>query len=218
MSVFDLYNSGYKNILLSFQVSGEHWQLINTRPFNDAEIDSVRSNCVMDNNPQKVACLHIKTGGYIFISICNDQEELIRGENIDIKTVELVRLCHRNFGFDSKDDEIIGIYIPINNKALILGSKIHLNGKAWEVVGKRQFNKYEIDFVQAACISNNKPDKYVLFFLKDGRQFKIPLSRFGVDCPTGSSIDLKKANLVTYYREGDGNVLWVEVNNSNHNV
>lgn len=218
MSVFDLYNSGYKNILLSFQVSGENWLRINTRPFNEAELDSIRSNCVMDNSPQKVICLHIKSGGYIYIPTFNEQKELIRGENIDIKTVELVRLCYRNFGFDSKDDEIIGIYIPINNKALILGSKIHLNGKAWEVVGKRQFNKYEIDFVQAACISNNKPDKYVLFFMKDGRQFKIPLSRAGVDCPIGSSIDLKKANLVTYNRKGDGNVLMVEVNDSNHNV
>lgn len=212
MSIFDLYNSGYKNILLSFQVYGENLQLINARPFNDAEIDSTQSNCVMDNNPPKVACLHTKAGGYIYIQILNKQEELIRGNKIDLKNVILVRLCHRNIGLDSKDDERIGIYIPINNKDIEIGSKIKLDDNAWEVVGKRPFNKDEIDYVQSAYVSTYKPDKYVLFFLKNGGQTKIPLSPFGVDCPIGSSIDLKKANLVTFYREGDGNVLRVEVN------
>lgn len=212
MSIFDLYNSGYKNILLSFQVYGENLKLINTRPFNDAEIDSVRSNCVMDNNPQKVVRLHIKIGGYIYFTAFNEQDELVRGDKIDLKSVELVKLRHSNIGFDSKDDETIGIYIPINNKEIQIGAKIRRYGKDWEVYKKRPFNNFELDFVQSALVTTDKPDKYVLFFMKDGKQHKIPLSRQGVDCPIGSSIDLQNASLVTFYREGYGNELFVEVN------
>ena len=210
MSIFDYYNSGYKNILLFFKVYGQ-LQLIDSHPFNDAEIDSIRSNCVMDNNAPKVACLRTKGGGYIYIQTLNKQEELIRGNKIDLKNVILVRLCHINIGFDSKFKERLCIYIPINNKDIGIGSKIQLDGNAWEVVGKRPFNKDEIDYVQSAYVSTYEPDKYVLFFMKNGGQTKIPLSPFGVDFPIGSSVDLAKANLVTYYREGDGKYLRVEV-------
>ena len=186
--------------------------LINERPFSDADIDSIRSNCVMDNNPKKVACLHINTGGYIYIPLLNEQEELIGGNNINLENVILIRLCHRNIEFDSRDDERIGLYIPINNKDIEIGSKIQSDGKTWEVARKRSFNKYELDYVESAYVGTFEPHRYVLFFWKDGRQTKIPLSRFGVACPVGSSIDLLKASLVTYHLEGYGNFLRVEVN------
>ena len=215
----DHYNrGGYKNELLFCQVYGENWQIINDRPFNDKEINYIRSNCVMDNKPKKVARLRIKPGGYIYIPLISEVEDLPVGSTIDLKSVKLVRLGRWGTGLNRSDHEvIIRMSIQKYHKEEDIGSKIYIDGEKWEIIGKRALNNMELEYVSYACIVYNKPTKHVLFFTKEGNQHTIPLSEDGEDYPIGSSIDLKNAHVVTCFREGDGSVIRIRVYHSNHN-
>ena len=87
-------------------------------------------------------------------------------------------------------------------------------GEHWQVIESRNFNADEISSVRSNSVvkdTNFRPVKKVCFFMKGGGQYYLPLSLHGDDVPLGSSIDMKTARLLKLYREGVGNVTWVEV-------
>ena len=84
-------------------------------------------------------------------------------------------------------------------------------GESWKVVESRKFNDDEIQAVRSNTVVNSKYGKSVCFFMKRGGQTYIPMSNQGDDAALGSSIDMSNAKLVTLHREGDGNILRVEI-------
>lgn len=84
-------------------------------------------------------------------------------------------------------------------------------GENWQVVNERAFNENEIASVRSTSVVNSKYGKSVCFFMKNGGQTFIPISKQGNDPELGSSISMEKAMLVTLHREGDGNILRVEL-------
>lgn len=84
-------------------------------------------------------------------------------------------------------------------------------GENWTVVESRNFNEAEIAAVRSNSVVNSQYGKSVCFFMKGGGQTYIPVSNQGADPALGSSIDLTTAKLVKLHREGDGNILRVEL-------
>jgi len=81
----------------------------------------------------------------------------------------------------------------------------------WTVTNSRNFNAAEIGAVRSTAVVESKFGKSVCFFLNGGGQSYIPLSTQGKDAELGSSIDMKAAKLVTLHREGDGDIVRVEL-------
>lgn len=84
-------------------------------------------------------------------------------------------------------------------------------GESWNVVESRNFTSDEIQAVRSNTVVNSQYGKSVCFFMKRGGQTYIPMSNHGSDAALGSSIDMHNAKLVTLHREGDGNILRVEI-------
>ena len=84
-------------------------------------------------------------------------------------------------------------------------------GESWKVVESRKFNDDEIQAVRSNTVVNSQYGKSVCFFMKRGGQTYIPISNRGNNAALGSSIDMNSAKLVTLHREGDGNILRVEI-------
>ena len=84
-------------------------------------------------------------------------------------------------------------------------------GENWTVVESRNFNEAEIAAVRSNSVVNSQYGKSVCFFMKGRGQTYIPVSNQGADPALGSSIDLTTAKLVKLHREGDGNILRVEL-------
>lgn len=84
-------------------------------------------------------------------------------------------------------------------------------GESWMKVNERSFNEAEINAVRSNSVVNSQYGKSVCFFMKGGGQTYIPLSKQGKDAELGSSIDMTAAKLVTLHRDGDGNILRVEL-------
>lgn len=84
-------------------------------------------------------------------------------------------------------------------------------GENWTVVESRNFNEAEIAAVRSNSVVNSQYGKSVCFFMRGGGQTYIPVSNQGADPALGSSIDLTTAKLVKLHREGDGNILRVEL-------
>lgn len=90
---------------------------------------------------------------------------------------------------------------------------------SWQVTGNRNFSEEEINAVRNNVVVDGKLDektgekygKSVCFFMMKGGQTYIPLSNRGNDAPIGSSIDMRTAKLLTLHREGDGNIMRVEI-------
>jgi len=81
----------------------------------------------------------------------------------------------------------------------------------WKVINSREFTQTEVNAIRSNTVVDSKYGKSVCFFLKGGGQTYIPLSTRGGDAELGSSIDMSKAKLVTLHREGDGNIVRVEL-------
>lgn len=92
----------------------------------------------------------------------------------------------------------------------VFGS-LQVYGENWQKVNERSFNDQEIAAVRSNSVVNSQYGKSVCFFLKGGGQSYIPLSKQGADVALGASIDMKAAKLVTLYRQGDGNIVRVEI-------
>ena len=84
-------------------------------------------------------------------------------------------------------------------------------GESWNVVGSRNFTNDEIQAVRSNTVVNSQYGKSVCFFMKRGGQIYIPMSNRGDGAALGSSIDMNSAKLVTLHRDGDGNILRVEI-------
>lgn len=84
-------------------------------------------------------------------------------------------------------------------------------GKSWKVVESRKFSNDEINAVRSNTVVNNQYGKSVCFFMKRGGQTYIPMSNQGAEAALGSSIDMNNAKLITLHREGEGNILRVEI-------
>lgn len=93
----------------------------------------------------------------------------------------------------------------------VFGGSLQVYGENWQKVNERAFNAEEIAAVRSNSVVNSQYGKSVCFFLKGGGQSYIPVSKQGADPALGSSIDLTTAKLVTLHREGDGDILRVEL-------
>ena len=93
----------------------------------------------------------------------------------------------------------------------VFGGSLQVYGENWQKVNERAFNADEIASVRSNSVVNSQYGKSVCFFLKGGGQSYIPVSKQGADPALGSSIDLTTAKLVTLHREGDGDILRVEL-------
>lgn len=93
----------------------------------------------------------------------------------------------------------------------VFGGSLQVYGENWQKVNERAFNQDEINAVRSNSVVNSQYGKSVCFFLKGGGQSYIPVSKQGADPTLGSSIDLTTAKLVTLHREGDGDILRVEL-------
>lgn len=88
---------------------------------------------------------------------------------------------------------------------------LQVYGENWQKVNERTFNAAEIAAVRSNSVVNSQYGKSVCFFMKGGGQTYIPLSNQGADAALGSSIDMNTAKVVTLHREGDGDILRVEL-------
>lgn len=88
---------------------------------------------------------------------------------------------------------------------------LQVYGENWQKVSERAFNAEEINAVRSNSVVESQYGKSVCFFMKGGGQSYIPLSKQGADAALGSSIDMSAAKLVKLHREGDGDILRVEL-------
>lgn len=80
----------------------------------------------------------------------------------------------------------------------------------WRVTSSRDFSEEEINAVERAEVVDSQYGNSVCFYMKGGGQTFIPLSNnstYGV----GESIDPSKAKLLTLSKEGEADILRVEV-------
>lgn len=84
-------------------------------------------------------------------------------------------------------------------------------GESWQVVESRNFSNEEINAVRSNTVVNSQYGKSVCFFMKRGGQTYIPMSNQSAEAALGSSIDMNNAKLITLHREGEGNILRVEI-------
>lgn len=80
----------------------------------------------------------------------------------------------------------------------------------WQVKNSRAFSQEEIDAVDKASVVDSQYGLSVCFFLKSGGQSFIPLSSTS-SLNVGDAVNLSAATLLTLGREGDDDILRVEI-------
>lgn len=80
----------------------------------------------------------------------------------------------------------------------------------WQVKDSRAFSQEEIDAVDKASVVDSQYGLSVCFFLKSGGQSFIPLSSTS-SLNVGDAVNLSAAKLLTLSREGDDDILRVEI-------
>jgi hypothetical protein len=80
----------------------------------------------------------------------------------------------------------------------------------WNVTSSRDFSKEEIDAVERAEVVDSQYGNSVCFTMRGGGQTFIPLST-NSSLGTGESVDITKAKLLTLSKEGEADILRVEV-------
>lgn len=80
----------------------------------------------------------------------------------------------------------------------------------WQVKDSRAFSQEEIDAVDRASVVDSQYGLSVCFFLKSGGQSFIPLSSTS-SLNVGDAVNLSAAKLLTLSREGDDDILRVEI-------
>ena len=80
----------------------------------------------------------------------------------------------------------------------------------WQVKDSRAFSQEEIDAVDKASVVDSQYGLSVCFFLKSGGQSFIPLSSTS-SLNVGDEVNLSAAKLLTLSREGDNDIMRVEI-------
>ena len=80
----------------------------------------------------------------------------------------------------------------------------------WQVKNSRAFSQEEIDAVDKASVVDSQYGLSVCFFLKSGGQSFIPLSSTS-SLNVGDAVNLSAAKLLTLSREGNDDILRVEI-------
>lgn len=80
----------------------------------------------------------------------------------------------------------------------------------WQVKDSRAFSQEEIDAVAKASVVDSQYGLSVCFFLKSGGQSFIPLSSTS-SLNVGDAVNLSTAKLLTLSREGDNDIMRVEI-------
>lgn len=80
----------------------------------------------------------------------------------------------------------------------------------WQVKDSRAFSQEEIDAVDKASVVDSQYGLSVCFFLKSGGQSFIPLSSTS-SLNVGDAVNLSTARLLTLSREGDSDIMRVEI-------
>lgn len=80
----------------------------------------------------------------------------------------------------------------------------------WQVKDSRAFSQEEIDAVAKASVVDSQYGLSVCFFLKSGGQSFIPLSSTS-SLNVGDAVNLSAAKLLTLSREGDSDIMRVEI-------
>lgn len=80
----------------------------------------------------------------------------------------------------------------------------------WQVKDSRAFSQEEIDAVDKASVVDSQYGLSVCFFLKSGGQSFIPLSSTS-SLNVGDAVNLSAAKLLTLSREGDNDIMRVEI-------
>ena len=80
----------------------------------------------------------------------------------------------------------------------------------WQVKDSRAFSQEEIDAVAKASVVDSQYGLSICFFLKSGGQSFIPLSSTS-SLNVGDAVNLSAAKLLTLSREGDSDIMRVEI-------
>lgn len=80
----------------------------------------------------------------------------------------------------------------------------------WQVSSKRNFTNEEIASVKEAKVVESVYGNSVCFYMVSGSQTYIPLSKDST-LGIGDIVDLNKATLLTLSREGDEDILRIEI-------
>ena len=89
-------------------------------------------------------------------------------------------------------------------------NSIRVYAGKWQVKDSRAFSQEEIDAVDKASVVDSQYGLSVCFFLKSGGQSFIPLSSTS-SLNVGDAVNLSAAKLLTLSREGDDDILRVEI-------
>lgn len=89
-------------------------------------------------------------------------------------------------------------------------SALQVYGGSWNVVASRNFDAEEIAAVRKAEVVSSQYGSSVCFFMKSGGQTYIPLSNQS-SLAVGDDVDLSKAKLLTLHRDGDGDIMRVDI-------
>jgi hypothetical protein len=87
---------------------------------------------------------------------------------------------------------------------------LQVYGGSWNVVASRGFDAEEIAAVRKAEVVSSQYGSSVCFFMKSGGQTYIPLSNQS-SLNVGDEVDLAKAKLLTLHRDGDGDIMRVDI-------
>ena len=87
---------------------------------------------------------------------------------------------------------------------------LQVYGGSWNVVASRGFDAEEIAAVRKAEVVSSQYGSSVCFFMKSGGQTYIPLSNQS-SLSVGDEVDLAKAKLLTLHRDGDGDIMRVDI-------
>lgn len=80
-----------ENVFGSLVTYGEGWEVVNSRSFNQNEIDAVRSTAVVNSEYGKSVCFWMKAGGQKYI-VLSRNSDLALGESIDMSEAKLLTL------------------------------------------------------------------------------------------------------------------------------
>lgn len=86
------------NIFDSLRNYAGNWNVVNSRPFTEEEINAVKSAEVVASQYGNSVCFFMKAGGQTYIPLSN-QSTLAIGDSVDMKSAKLLKL-HR----DGSDD------------------------------------------------------------------------------------------------------------------
>lgn len=89
-------------------------------------------------------------------------------------------------------------------------SSLQVYAGKWSVKSSRDFESSEISLVDKAVVTPSKFGNSVLFFMKSGGQTYIPMSSNST-LGVGELVDLTKAKLVTLEKDGESDIIRVEI-------